>query len=109
MKNKKKNFYNFLKPTWKKIILLIILMIASTLLFSESSACHPKTYGFPLKYLSFQKCYDVSPCVDRIGNRPLIVCNRYPINVLNMIINLILWYSISYLIILSYNKKYKTK
>jgi len=80
----------FLKPDWRKIVLTVITMI----IFFPGYPPYYKGGGFPLNYLSSGSCYAGSNIVScAIKETPI-----------NLILDIIIWYFLSCLIIWIYNK-----
>ncbi|MEK6953065.1 MAG: hypothetical protein AABX29_08690 [Nanoarchaeota archaeon] len=84
----------FTKPTKGKIILLMIILVLSFIphTFSNMFWCHATIIGFPFPFyhsgMSGVECPNPTPSYSIVG----------------LIINLIIWYLISCVIILVYNK-----
>ncbi len=93
----------FLKPDWKKIILFLILIIATSVpsnIFIEGADIG-KNHGFPFNF------YGYGGGLALLMNIPGQQIQSY-FDVSPLIANIIIWYLISCLIILVYNK-YRSK
>lgn len=85
----------FFRPTWKKIVIFIILTIVFSVVNTERNCkvfggvC-PKSYGFPFAV------YSLSGAVGEPIN--------YQLNYISIILNIIIWYLVSCLILWIYGK-----
>jgi hypothetical protein len=87
------NWKEFLKPDKRKIVLTFIVMI----IFFPGYPPYYKGGGFPFNYLSSGSCYAGSNIVScAIKQAPM-----------NLILDIIIWYIVSYLIIWIYDKRKK--
>jgi hypothetical protein len=84
------NIKQFLKPDWRKILITVVIMIV----FFPGHPPYYKGGGFPLCYLCSGNCYggsNIASC--GITEKPI-----------NLILDIIIWYLISCLIIWIYDK-----
>ena len=91
------NWKNFLKLDVKKIVLLIILFILFSILFSHYRAICIEggtTFGFPYNFYS--------NCNNAVSQGTILGNPKF--DIIGFIVNLIFWYLISALLISLYNK-----
>ena len=89
------NWKEFLKPNWKKIMIMIILLLISSIRIPKvclfiGTSC-PESYGLPLVF------YEIG-YLDNVTNSPI-----------NFIIDLIFWYIVSCIVVTIYDKFKKKK
>lgn len=87
------NWKEFLKPDFKKIIIFAIIIILLFLLSITIYRSYPST-GYPLP---IQKVVSLGE-----PGRPVMLTAEY--DYINILINLVIWYLISCVIIFIYNK-----
>lgn len=107
IKKTSKNWKEFLKPNWKKIILTLIFILLSFLYFQMPSrvvtGIHRDEYhGLPLPFYHYLIGFRILPSqeIEYIDSSNFL----YP----NLLIDLIFWYLISCLMVLIYEEFRKT-
>lgn len=89
----------FLRPDWRKIVIFFVIMICWIIFFSRGEG-YPPLADVMIDYIGYPVFL-----ITRQGGEPGAFYGPiYEWNFINLIINIVIWYLISCLIIFVYNK-----